>query len=267
MKTKAVDPDTLRVMTEFVRHRPDTNFVEILPDPSTRTGLLARDVYDRVNRVLTHLGGKWSRKAKAHEFPHETADSLADKVASVLETGSFVRSDDMGFFPTPTPVAASVIRLAALGPGVRVLEPSAGTGNLLKPAAAIVGPKNAYFFEIDHRRAAELSLAGYHFLGHDFMEPRPLCNGIAPFDRVVMNPPFARLQDVAHVRRAWDWLAPGGTLVSVMSPGFTFRKDRVCEEFREFVSAHGGYTSLPDGSFRVAGTDVRTVLVAVRKPA
>jgi hypothetical protein len=44
----------------------------------------------------------------------------------------------------------------------------------------------------------------------DFME----MPAAGEFDRVLMNPPFEKQQDIDHVRRAFDHLKPGGRLSS-----------------------------------------------------
>ena len=43
-----------------------------------------------------------------------------------------------GFFPTPPELAEQIIEAADIRPGHRVLEPSAGTGNLCRLAIAVV---------------------------------------------------------------------------------------------------------------------------------
>ena len=45
------------------------------------------------------------------------------------------------------------------------------------------------------------------------------------YDFVVMNPPFANSQDIAHVLAAWKLVAKGGTLVAIMGEGAFFRQD------------------------------------------
>jgi hypothetical protein len=37
---------------------------------------------------------------------------------------------------------------------------------------------------------------------------------------IVMTPPRSQNEDLKHVMAAWDCLAPGGTLVAVISPGW-----------------------------------------------
>jgi 16S rRNA G1207 methylase RsmC len=82
------------------------------------------------------------------------------------------------------------------------------------------------------------------------------------FDRVVMNPPFDF--EVEHVTLAHSMLKPGGRLVSVMSAGVLFRKDKKTSAFRALVAACGGeFTENAPGSFKASGTDVNTVTVVM----
>jgi hypothetical protein len=87
------------------------------------------------------------------------------------------------------------------------------------------------------------------------------------YDRVLMNPPFEKGQDLAHVMRACLWLQPGGRLVSVMAASVTFNSCRAHREFRDFVAElDGTIEPLPDDAFAAAGTGVRTVVVTLRAP-
>ena len=85
---------------------------------------------------------------------------------------------------------------------------------------------------------------------------------------IVMNPPFTRSQDIAHVLHAYKFLAPGGKLVAIMSPGHTFRQDKKATEFRDWLgNLTHTVTALPAGTFKAAGTMVSSVLLCVEKPA
>lgn len=88
------------------------------------------------------------------------------------------------------------------------------------------------------------------------------------FDRIVMNPPFARSQDVTHVTKAFGHLLPGGRLVSVMAAGVTFRQDRAYREFRSLLdSVDGTIEQNPADSFKLSGTAVNTVTVMMERAA
>ncbi len=99
----------------------------------------------------------------------------------------------------------------------------------------------------------------------DFLDVGP--GSTQPFDRVLMNPPFAKQADVRHVQHALGFLKKrraGGLLVAIMARGVRFRTDRLATGFRTLVEdREGRIEDLPDGSFRAAGTDVRTVLVTI----
>jgi hypothetical protein len=98
----------------------------------------------------------------------------------------------------------------------------------------------------------------------DFLEMIP-----GNFDHVVMNPPFEKLADIDHIRHAWDFLKPGGTLVSVASASVAFNSTKKAQAFREFVDDCGEIIPLPEGAFKQSDrpTNVNTVLVVLEKPA
>lgn len=163
-------------------------------------------------------------------------------------------------FPTPAPLAARMVKISGARTGRRVLEPSAGTGNIVRELARTGATVAAV--EVDPRLAGALraQYPAYDVRTGDFLE----ISNFEWFDAVVMNPPFSQEQE--HVRHAFDLLAEGGVLVSIMSAGVKFRGDNRTTAFRAFVEAHGGtIEDLPDGSFASSGTSVRTVLVTLRK--
>lgn len=218
------------------------------------TAQLDRKLYVRVNKVLTALGGKWNRKAKAHLF----ADDAQDLVDSVILTGKVYLPDNFDYFPTPPEVAEQLFELADLQADHVVLEPSAGGAALARPMAEIVARVDCV--ESVPPAAAELRKEFDNVIEDDFLKVEPSPD----YDRVVMNPPFSKRNDIHHVLHAAKFLKPGGRLVSVMASGVTFREDRLATEFREFVEEHNGTIEpLPEGSFKVSGTGVNTVIVTL----
>lgn len=219
---------------------------------------LDRGEYARVKKVIEAAGGKWARSAAAHVFPGDAQEA----VDSLILTGNVTVPADLGQFDTPPEVAAMVIEAANITPGMRVLEPSAGTGALVAPAVEDGG--KVYWCEIDPKRHAALALRfpERSRLG-DFLQADP--DRYAPFDRVVMNPPFAPGQaDIHHVMHALQFLKPGGRLVSIMSAGVIFRENRLTTIMRDTIRRTGGTVRrLPPKSFRISGTNVETVLVTM----
>lgn len=212
---------------------------------------LDRKMYESVDKVLGALGGKWNRSAKAHVF----AADCTDRIESAIETGEFARPADMGWFPTPPALADRIVSMANVLPGMKVLEPSAGNGALV--SEILRRGADAYCVEIDSGRAqALLALQPWVIQIGDFLTHVPPQR----FDRVVMNPPFAKRADIHHVLHARRFLSPDGLLVSIMSAGVAFRQDRLTTEFRAKCAS---IEPLPDGSFVASGTGVRTVVVTM----
>lgn len=220
------------------------------------TGQLDRSLYTATNKVLEAAGGKWNRYKKAHLFDGDAAEAIEP----VILTGEITsKKQEFGYFPTPAPVVERLIGLADLKPGMTVLEPSAGRGAIAGPVAALGCVVDC--IELQESNASAIFDADYAalVLVRDFMTTVP---GIG-YDRVVMNPPFAKQQDITHVEHALGFLKPGGLLVAVMSAGVMFRTGRA-EEFRKLVADRGGsFEALPDGAFKDSGTGVRTVIAAV----
>ena len=224
----------------------------------TLNGNLDRKLYVETNKVIEAAGGKWNKKAKAHVF-----DGLAiDAIEPIILTGEYARTkQDFGQFDTPEGLADMVAAMADIFAGAAVLEPSVGIGNL----AIAAGKFGATLFgyEIDPKRhAAALDrcfFEGGLTLGN-FLEidPEPV------FDRVLMNPPFAKQDDIRHVLHAFKFLRPGGRLVAIMSNSVMFRDNKLTTDFRAFVDAHEGtMKTLPEGSFKSSGTGVNTCIVTL----
>lgn len=168
-----------------------------------------------------------------------------------------------GYFPTPAAIVARMIDAAGIDDDSRVLEPSAGSGNIADairerfPAAALT------LIERHNSLASILCDKGHEVTRGDFMEESP---GESVFDAVIMNPPFEAGQDMAHVQHAFGFLKPGGRLVAIMSPGPFFRSDRKSAEFRAWFEAAGGWREdLPAGAFKESGTGVATVLCVIER--
>lgn len=226
------------------------------------TGQLDRKLYERTNKVLEAAGGKWNRKVKAHVFTHP-AD---DRVDQIILTGEVeVPKDEFNFFPTPEDLAQRVAERAQIEPRMMILEPSAGRGALAIAAwnAAPLVVIDMYELMEENNRFLAVEL-GLPLSGVakpcDFLTvaPEPI------YDRVLMNPPFAKQADIKHVTHAFGFLKPGGLLVAIMSAGVAFRTDARTTAFRELVERTGGVIEpLPEGSFKSSGTNVRTVLVTM----
>lgn len=162
-------------------------------------------------------------------------------------------------FPTPVDLAERMVETAEIKPTDRVLEPSAGTGRILKA----IGPgPDKVAVEINGNLVNELTrmgLSGTRIHQADFLQ----CNGdLGKFDAVIMNPPFENAVDIKHITHALTMLKPGGRLVAICANG-----PRQNTQLRPLVeSMSGTWESLPAGTFTESGTGVNTVLLSLVAP-
>lgn len=224
-------------------------------------GQLERELYLAVNKGLEALGGKWNRCIGGHVFRLDPRSQLIE----LLDNGKIEIEKD-GYFPTPADVGRFMASLACISPGMRVLEPSAGTGELAEAILKASPDCELWVAEKDERRQKVLAHKGmlllvngpYDFLTHD----------IGTWPRIVQNPPFERGQDILHVRRAHECLEPGGMLISVVSEGPFFRKEQKYVEFREWLDKQDhNIINLEAAAFRESGTDVKARIVIIWKGA
>lgn len=216
-------------------------------------GQLDRDLYERVNKALVAMGGKWNRSKGGHIFPLDPRP----KVEGLVVSGELIVERD-GFFETPIEVVLRMLDLVK--PVGNVLEPSAGLGAIVNNIDYPI--RNMYCVEKNEQRAVVLYEKGYGVYCGDFLALNP----VQCFDTIFMNPPFEEGQDIDHVRHAYNFLKRGCKMVSVMSEGTFFRDDRKAVAFREELEKiPSSIEKLPEGSFKVSGTGVNTRLVYLRK--
>ena len=169
-----------------------------------------------------------------------------------------------GHYPTPQEAADWLLHVGCLHPGLqgklRVLEPSAGEGNLAKAMAAMGHEVDCV--EIQPALAATLEASGIYRRVRctDFLSlvPDPV------YDRVIMNPPFDGERDIEHVRHALGFLKDDGLLAAIVSAGTEYRETARARTFRNDMTARNAqWADLPQGSFRTVGTNVNTMIVTV----
>jgi len=227
---------------------------------------LSREMYVKVNQVLENLGGKWDRKSKSHIFDDDTAPLLAE----VLETGIMPPKNPLGFYETPIPVIEKMLDMVHANAKPipdYFLEPSAGTGAIVKYVLSQYPDTNACCIELDSKRCEKLRAIGSNIRVYegDFLsvEPEPY------FRLILMNPPFAverdKLEYIEHIHHAYRWLHNGSILISVAPAGIEFRNDKRTSVLRDLIDKRGYIEKLPSDSFVVSDTGVSTVLVTIIK--
>lgn len=229
---------------------------------------LDRHLYVRVNKVLEAIGGKWKGgKVNAHIFP----ECPEDIIEEILHTGQYTdQKKELQFYETPAGLVDLMVTLAdyTFHPNgfayQSTLEPSAGHG-----AIAALIPKNPFntLLDIDMKKCGVLSNkfeGEFNIECADFMKWEPKIK----YDRVLMNPPFSRQQDIDHVTRALGFLSDSGLLVAIMSASVLYRTNKKTVEFREMIGALGGrIKELPEESFKRSGTLIKTCMVVAGRKA
>lgn len=212
---------------------------------------LSRDLYLKVNKVLKAIKGKWQSAKKCHVFENDVEEILQN----IILTGEFIDArTEFQFFPTPIRLAEQLVAEAEIKSGENCLEPSAGHGNI----ARFMHECDCIELNPDNRKI--LKENGFNVIHDDFMTFEPQKN----YDVIVMNPPFCKQQDVAHVTKAIN--IAQRCVIAVMSAAVLWRTDKRTTEFRTLVESFGGMIEpLPQNAFKESGTAVNTCKVVVRK--
>ncbi|RUT30900.1 hypothetical protein WG29040_23465 [Pseudomonas sp. PAMC 29040] len=189
------------------------------------------------------------------------AEESAVKKAERAIIGQKVGID---FFPTPASVAQRMARLAGITQGTRVLEPSAGNGNLADAAKAAGGEVDV--IEISSQLRDILTAKGYTVVDHDFDGFTPE----QPYQAIIMNPPFSARKDASHIMRAFGMLGSGGRLVAIAGEGVFFGADQKAVAFRAWLDTHKAtIEKLEGGTFKdkdlLAQTGANGRLIVIKK--
>lgn len=212
------------------------------------------DLLVQVNKLLAEYYGEVIGDAHTEGYEEDP-----------LENRKMTPARFFGFFPTPDKVVAALydklpLRFAQGEPVARVLEPSAGTGQLAREAAtrgALVDCVEVQPHLVDGLRQSNL----YNKV---FMSDFLKLKFGQEYDAVIMNPPFDRERDIDHVTHALKCLKPGGVLLAIMSAGTEFRTTKKSVAFQALMTRmNGRFFDLPAGSFSDQGTNVNTVILRV----
>lgn len=256
---------------DFVTYR-NANAIEQLSDFLSRAKAAGVEC-ERISESVAHyqrlqrarIGDIHELRAALREYLPHKACVRGDDPVRIAER-ELIGKDLPGFFPTPESVISEMLEYAGIADGHRVLEPSAGKGDIYQaierehPGAVLTA------IEMNRSLAEVLSAKGIEADFGDFLEHT------GEYDRIVMNPPFEKGADIDHVRYAYDLLGPAGRLVSVVSEGPFYRSDSKAKAFRDWLDVVGGFSiELPENAFAGADsfrqTGVRTRLVTIEKEA
>ncbi|MDP3078652.1 DUF4942 domain-containing protein [Bradyrhizobium sp.] len=210
---------------------------------------LRDDLVEKVNRLLAEYYGEViGDKQPTEEDP--------------LGVFKLTPAKNFGFYPTPPEACDFALKDLHIASGMRVLEPSAGTGHLA--GRCLAGLVDCVEIQPDLAKGLDRLGVFKRVYCQDFLTLSPDNTGL--YDRVVMNPPFDRERDIDHVMHALKFLKPDGFLIAIMSAGTDFRGTKKAQAFRTMMQQmHATYRDLPAGSFSSVGTYVNTIAMQVWK--
>lgn len=182
-------------------------------------------------------------------------DPNAIRLRDMLYRAKMYQKGDIQF--TPPELAKELVALAGVRKDSRVLEPEAGIGNIADAAKEVTDHVDCIERMTDFCEI--LKLKKHNVIGNDLLtaETAPI------YDAVVMNPPFS--EECEHIKRAFDFLRPGGSLVAVCSSSIQWKSTRKYEQFRDWLSEHTH--SIDECGAKFEMTSVHTVVLVVDKAA
>ena len=195
------------------------------------------DLVLKANRMIAEYYGETLPGDTGRAEPEPSRDDLDDN-----------------YFPTPDVVIEDMVGEAEIEDDMRVLEPSAGDGRIIRaiqdghPDLTITG------YEINPDRARDAGVRCF-----DFMQVWP----VDDYDRVIMNPPFSHGRWYKHVLHAYKFLKPGGRLVAIIPNGAINKKYQ--EEWNLMMRGFVNEIPLPKGTFKGSGTMIETRILVVEK--
>lgn len=195
---------------------------ELMPDVDPAT---TRLVSERTSNLYRQYGGV---------LPQELRTVAATEFTRRAKEGRLYEH-----YPTPQHIVGQMLDLANLQPGQRVLEPSAGEGNIAEQIITRESDVILHVVEYAPLLADVLTLKGLRVVGNDFLQYNQ--DVAIRYDRIVMNPPFDDGADIEHVYHAYRMLHDGGTLVAIVSGRAIDGGAEQNYMFRDFISERGSW--------------------------
>ncbi len=198
------------------------------------------DDWAALKDVVKLLGGTWKTNGRGKKggfvFPDGT--DVMETIWLARERGEVFDPKMAGFFATSAPVADELVAKVPLVPRSRVIEPNAGTGNIVAAVMRACPTAVVSCVELLENHQRILAAAGHVLIGTDFLKLDPA--SVDPFDAAIMNPPFGNSGDVKHVLHAVRFVRPAGHLAAIISPGIEHRATTPYIVLRRWVDRHGG---------------------------
>ena len=228
---------------------------------------LDRKQYLNINEVLNTIGLIWNKWKKAH-IADITWEELQEAINDIIETWEVETLKEtikkFQFYPTPKEVAEYLVELAEIPSNCNILEPSAWKWDIVKALHWSAGIQKKTLIELDVKNYEYLISQDWNYENIDVknIDFLDMDYSLYSFDRVIMNPPFSKSQDVKHILHAYKMLAEWWILVSVASSSIKTREGKLYDELRDL---NPEFIELPEWSFKESWTMVNTIIIKLTK--
>ncbi|MGK2933296.1 MAG: HsdM family class I SAM-dependent methyltransferase, partial [Solirubrobacterales bacterium] len=188
----------------------------------------------------------------------------------------------LGQYLTPRPVADALLSRVSLAPGMKVLDPGVGTGELLAAASRLEDGLELHGWDTDPSalEAASKLVPEAHLEERSALEPR----GGRKFDLVIGNPPYFQFRPTTAQKEHFagvisgrtnifacffqaglDVLVPGGRLAFIVPPSLNSGAFFVA--LREHISGRASIDDLVvlEGTDLFAGANTAVQLLVLEK--
>lgn len=222
---------------------------------------LDRKQYLDIKKELTSLGGSWKGgKINAFVFNFDP-QLLLDKLLNSNKTNI---KKTIQFFPTPSHIVDLMLEQIELADDFSILEPSAGQGAIISEIIKQVPNAIIDYCEIEPINVEILKnkFNNINMVGDDFLK----LDNTKLYDRIIANPPFAKSQDIIHIRKMFDLLNKNGVLVSVCSTSwFKYKTDKKSTEFKKWLETQDHeIINISSGEFKESGTMIETMILKIK---
>jgi phospholipid N-methyltransferase len=222
---------------------------------------LDRKDYTEVKKQLELIGGKWKGgKTQGFVFEEDPTE-LLEQIASGEKRNL---KKEFQFFPTPDELADRLVSKAIIYSNSKILEPSAGRGAIVKAINRNMEGLQVDCFELMELNQTSLKkVPTANIIGDDFLQTE-IEN---EYDIVIANPPFSKNQDIEHIRKMFQVVKPGGTIITIASKHWQSSSNKKETEFRDWLKEFDPHIEeIEAGEFKESGTMVGAVLLVFDKP-
>ena len=223
------------------------------------------------------IGGHWSQAHKSFVFIKEVTTRIIQEAIQKannqfpLSKEQIEREKLQAYF-TPLEISKKIQQSAHICDNDIVLDPSAGTGNLVN--GLNIPKENIFLVEPNPEFCEFLRRSGYvnviQSTFEEALDKKILPNNIS---KILMNPPFSKQSDLKHILLAYELLNKGGTLVSIIGKNSLLERDinnQKSPTIENFISTSKSskfhqMINLEPASFEESGTICDTCMIILEK--